>query len=329
MPQSRQKIVIGVVFNHNHDSVLIAKRPKDRIKAGLWEFPGGKSENGESEFDTLSRELFEETGIEVIKARPLSVIQYQYSHAEINMSVWIVDEWKGNMGGKEGQQIRWCETEALCPEKFPEANKKLIKLLKLPLLYLITPDLEIYDEAFFENLSDYLENGLKLIQFRSPSLKLNERLKIAERLIEQCDKYKCRLIYNGSYEDAKRIGADGVHLSSKLLNQRNQYDTNDDFYIAGSCHNLDELEIAYGCNLDFCVLSPVNYTFSHSHSLPLGWDKTKELTGRAGLPVYALGGIKHVELERAILSGCYGISLISDIWNSDNGGEIVKLLANS
>ncbi len=327
MSSSRQKIVIGIIFNRAFDSVVISKRPPDKSMEGFWEFPGGKSEVGETEYDTLSRELKEETGIEVLKAHRIYDIEYDYTETDINLSAWIVDEYKGDVVGREGQQVNWCEIEQLISSKFPPANKKLVKLLKLPSLYLITPDLVKYDDVFFKTLSGYLENGLKLMQFRSPSLKLNDRLAVAERLINLCEQYKCKLIFNGSYDDARRVGAHGVHLTSRILMQGSEYDSDEKFYVAGSCHNTLELEMAAKCNLDFSVLSPVKNTHSHSYSMPLGWNKVHSLVSSSRIPVYALGGLKPDDLDDALSSGCIGISMISGIWSIDDAEKSIKKLS--
>lgn len=321
---SRQKVVVGIIFNQSLDSVLVAKRPPHKIKGDCWEFPGGKARPGEAEFETLSREINEETGIVVRRARKIHVVDYDYPDTSISMSAWIVDDWNGKISGKEGQLIKWSKIENLSDLEFPEANKKLIKILKLPLLYVITPDLATYDNGFFKTLAGYIEHGLKLIQFRCPSLESNVRNMVAEKILRMCEEYGCKVILNASYDEARSIGAHGVHLTSKKLMDFNQQDSFDDFYVAGSCHNIQELEQAQSCNLDFCVLSPVCNTSSHSHSIPLGWDNIIKLSNLVQIPVYALGGVKHHDVNRALMSGCYGISMISGVWESDNGNNIIK-----
>lgn len=326
--ESRQKVVVGIIYNQFLDSVLVAKRPEHKTMGGLWEFPGGKSRTGESELETLIREISEETGVIVNKARQIQVIDHDYPNVSIKMSVWLIDSWSGHILGKEGQLIKWSKIDKLSSREFPEANAKLIKLLRLPLLYLITPDLKSYGGNFFNTLSGYLENGLKLIQFRCPSLTNENKLVVAEKLLKACESYDCKVIINGSYEEAKRIGAHGVHLNSIRLMDSRYLRALGDFYVAGSCHNNEELNQAQKCNLDYCVLSPVNNTKSHGDSRPLRWKDISILTNSVQIPVYALGGVKHHDVNRALESGCYGISMISGVWESKNGNSIINSIGN-
>jgi len=326
--ESRQKVIVGIIYNQSLDSVLIAKRPFHKHQGGLWEFPGGKPLPGESELKTLSREVEEETGIKVVNAHKIQVINYDYVDLKTTLSIWIVDSWTGKVISSEGQITNWCNVNNLTNYHFPEANKRLLKILKLPMLYLITPDLKYYNESFFNSINNYLDNGLKLIQFRCPSLSTHERMLVAERLLKICDQYHCMLIFNGSLNEAEKIGADGVHLTSEKLMNYHPKKIAENFYLAASCHDNKELSQAKKFDLDFCVIGPVHNTISHSNSIPLGWGKISKLLKGAPFPVYALGGITHYDIRNAIKSGCYGISMISGVWESNIGIEILKKYGN-
>ncbi len=324
MPESRQQVIVGIIYNQTLDSVLISKRPYSKPQGGMWEFPGGKPLPDESEFKTLSREIEEETGLKVVNAHKIQVINHDYVDLKTTLNIWIVDRWTGEYASREGQIIKWCNVDDLINYHFPEANKNLLKILKLPILYLITPDLKHYNENYFYTINRYLENGLKLIQFRCPSLPIHERMAVAGRLKKLCNQFNCLMIYNGSQNEAEAVGADGVHLSSKNLMNYHPQKTAENFYLAASCHNTYELSQAKKCNLDFCVIGPVHNTTSHEHTIPLGWENISNLTKGVPFPVYALGGIKHSDTIKALNSGCYGISMISGIWDSDIGIEIIK-----
>jgi 8-oxo-dGTP diphosphatase len=78
--------------------------------------------------------------------------------------------------------------------------------------------------------------------------------------------------------------------------------------VGASCHDGEELELAAHLNADFATLSPVRSTASHPDAKPLGWDGFARLVADARLPVYALGGVEPVDLERARLAGAQGVA---------------------
>lgn len=118
-------VAVGVILNKNHQ-ILIALRPKDTHQGGLWEFPGGKVEPGESVTEALSRELFEELGIEVLSCEPLVEISHDYQDKSVLLDVWWVRQFSGSPEGKEGQPIEWTAAASLPQFQFPEANRPII-----------------------------------------------------------------------------------------------------------------------------------------------------------------------------------------------------------
>ena len=87
--------------------MLISKRPKGSLQGDLWEFPGGKIETEEAEFDALRRELKEELDINVSVAEKVLQFSHKYSEELIVFSVWYVRGFNGNATGNEGQKIAW------------------------------------------------------------------------------------------------------------------------------------------------------------------------------------------------------------------------------
>jgi 8-oxo-dGTP diphosphatase len=116
-------VAIGLVFNTAGD-ILIAKRPLHKYKGGLWEFPGGKVEAGESVLQALRREFFEEVGIQVLTARPWLQIP-----SEVLLDVYRVEEYSGEPFGKEGQEVLWVPLQQLLQFEFPPANQMIIEKL--------------------------------------------------------------------------------------------------------------------------------------------------------------------------------------------------------
>ena len=121
-------VAVGVILNE-HQQVLIARRPMGSHQGGLWEFPGGKVEMGESLEQALFRELKEELAIEVSTCSPLVQIEHDYGDKLVLLDVCIVRSFTGDAVGVEGQVLRWIGLDQLEGYQFPAANKPIIKLL--------------------------------------------------------------------------------------------------------------------------------------------------------------------------------------------------------
>ncbi len=121
-----QKVVVGVIEN-TQQQIFIAKRPQHVHLGGLWEFPGGKVEPGESWLEALKRELDEEIGIQVLCAKPLTEYKYHYDDRSVHLSFWHVSAFSGTAHGKEGQQVLWAEKNALAQYPMPKANKAILQ----------------------------------------------------------------------------------------------------------------------------------------------------------------------------------------------------------
>lgn len=121
--------VVAAVIRGDSDSILIAKRPDHLHQGGLWEFPGGKVDDGEAVCDALARELDEELAIEVKAAEPFMEIHHDYSDKSVFLDIWTVEQFEGEPQGNEGQQVRWVSRNELRSYDFPEANLAIIDKL--------------------------------------------------------------------------------------------------------------------------------------------------------------------------------------------------------
>lgn len=108
--------------------VLIAQRPEGKALAGLWEFPGGKLEDGERPEDALIRELNEELGIEVKAAclAPLTFASHAYDDFHLLMPLYICRRWEGIVSAREGQALAWVAPRRLRDYPMPPADLPLI-----------------------------------------------------------------------------------------------------------------------------------------------------------------------------------------------------------
>ena len=121
-------VVVGVLLNENQQ-VLIALRPVQSHQGGLWEFPGGKVEEGESVEYALNREFEEELGISVLACTELTQIRHEYSDKSVLLDVWRIEKYSGTPKGREGQVIEWRALSKLRAEDFPKANERIIRVL--------------------------------------------------------------------------------------------------------------------------------------------------------------------------------------------------------
>jgi len=108
--------------------VLIAQRPEGKPMAGLWEFPGGKVENGERPEETLIRELKEELGITVSEAclAPLAFASHSYPDFHLLMPLYVCRRWEGTVIATEGQRFAWERPKRLRDYDMPPADVPLI-----------------------------------------------------------------------------------------------------------------------------------------------------------------------------------------------------------
>lgn len=120
-------VAVGIVYKDG--KILIGKRRPEGLLGGLWEFPGGKKERGESLKAAVAREVKEETGVEVAVGRRLAIVKHTYSHFRITMHAFICEYVSGTACPLGCEQVRWVAPARLKRFAFPAANRKLIEML--------------------------------------------------------------------------------------------------------------------------------------------------------------------------------------------------------
>lgn len=303
--------VAAAVITNAQGEVLISLRHAHLHQGGLWEFPGGKVEPGETAYAALLRELHEELGVTVQSAHPLIRIPHAYPDKQVMLDVWRVSAFSGEPHGHDGQAIRWVSPDRLADFTFPAANDPILTAAQLPDAYLITPEPEA---DFLAQLERALQNGVRLLQLRARSLGDAAYRELARNACHLAHAQGAQLLLNADPALVVEVGADGIHLTSERLARLSQRPLPPEYWVAASCHNPAELQQAAAINCDFGVLGPVQSTASHPDAPALGWQGLQTLTETTLLPVYALGGMQLADRARAWDRGAQGIAAIRGLW---------------
>lgn len=125
-------LVVAAALIDADGRVLMAQRPPGRSLAGLWEFPGGKLNPGESPEAALVRELHEELGIETTRAclSPAVFASHRYETFQLLMPLYLCRSWRGTPQPLEGQALKWVEPARLADLPMPPADIPLVALLR-------------------------------------------------------------------------------------------------------------------------------------------------------------------------------------------------------
>lgn len=303
--------VAAAVIVSARGELLISRRHAQAHQGGLWEFPGGKVEAGETALQALRRELHEELGIDIRAARPLIRIPHHYPDKSVLLDVWRVDSFDGEAHGREGQPVRWVQPCRLRDFDFPVANRPIVAAARLPDRYLITPE---PGADFMDRLEHAFAAGTRLIQLRAQRPSVADYLRLAGQVCALARGYGAEVLLNADPAVVAEAGAAGVHLPARRLRMLARRPLPKGLWVAASCHDADELALAAQIDCDFAVLGPVLPTASHPGAPHLGWEAFHGLTESTALPVYALGGLAPADLEAAWRAGAQGIAAIRGLW---------------
>jgi 8-oxo-dGTP diphosphatase len=305
------EVAVAVLLRHD-GAVLLARRPRGKVYAGYWEFPGGKVEPGEPVARALRREVREELGVEIARAHPWITRTFSYPHASVRLHFHRVFAWRGEPRALEHEALAWQQPDSVEVEPLLPANGPVLRGLQLPGEYAISRAGELGVEPFLSKLEARLRGGLKLVQVREKTLGVHEVKAFARRVVALARDHGAKVLVNADIALARDIDADGVHLTAEQLHTASRRP--DLPWCGASCHSSEELRRAEALGVDFAVLGPVHATPSHPRAVPLGWERFREIASDPGVPVYALGGIVPGDLERALSCGAHGIAMVRGAW---------------
>ncbi|MBX4335453.1 8-oxo-dGTP diphosphatase MutT [Bartonella raoultii] len=125
-------LVVACALLDQENRILLTERPQGKSLAGLWEFPGGKVEQGETPEASLIRELEEELGVHVQANNllPLTFASHGYETFHLLMPLYLCYHYEGVPKGREGQNLKWIFIRDLDKYPMPDADKPLVKILK-------------------------------------------------------------------------------------------------------------------------------------------------------------------------------------------------------
>ena len=125
-------LVVAAALVDIDGRVLIARRPEGKKMAGLWEFPGGKVESGETPEAALVRELHEELDIDTSGSclAPLTFASHEYDEFHLLMPLYVCRRWKGRVVAKEHSAIKWVRPIRMAEYPMPPADVPLVAMLR-------------------------------------------------------------------------------------------------------------------------------------------------------------------------------------------------------
>lgn len=304
--------VVAGVLQDARGRILLARRTKGRDLAGLWEFPGGKREPGESAEAALARELHEELGVQVTVGAPLIAVPQQYPHKRLRLDVRRITAWRGTPRGHEGQALAWVPPHMLASYAMPPADRPVVAALVQPDRYLVSPP-PADPASWLADLQAALDAGARRVQLRAPSVDSSDFRPLARLAVERCRVARVDVLVNADIDLALELGV-GVHLRDAQVRALAKRPLADGLLVGASCHDADGLARAEQLGCDFAVLGPVATTATHPDAAGIGWGAFAALREHVSLPIYAIGGMTPGDIDIARSHGGQGIAAIRALW---------------
>lgn len=312
-PPARTIEVVAGVIRDRRGRILLARRTEGRDLAGLWEFPGGKRELGETAEQALRRELREELGIEVDIGAPLIRVPQAYPAKRLYLDVHEIRAWSGSMRGLEGQALAWVPAHKLTEYAMPPADVPVVAALLQPDRYLVTPAPGNDDATWLATLERALASGIRRVQLRAPACDPARWQRLATQAVALCRDAGAEVLINADFELAAALGA-GVHLRASQLSALTHRPLATGLPVGASCHSVTDLRVAQAIGCNFAVVGAIKPTATHPDAEPVGWNGFVAMRESVSLPIYAIGGLTNEDISEARRHGAQGIAAIRSLW---------------
>lgn len=295
--------VAAAVIRDHQGRLLLSQRPEGKHLAGLWEFPGGKCEPGESAHAALARELHEELGIEVTGSRPLLSLTHHYPEKSVRLLIRSVDDFHGSAVGREGQRVDWFEPAAARALSMPAADRPILQLLSLdPRLVMIPgPLVPVSTDSIIAAWQAALDAGFRLLCLPCEGLEGEHLESLARRCAALSRQAGARWLIDGRPVLVQALGADGVHLGSGRLERYHHRPVDSGQILAVSCSDDHALAQAARLEADFACLAP------RRQDSAIDWPDFAARVAASPLPVVALG-VGPSDLDHARELGAFGVA---------------------
>ncbi len=287
--RGRIHVVAAALLDSTARQVLIARRDPRAHQGGLWEFPGGKVEPGESAEMALRRELHEEIGIHATRLRPLISVAHDYADKRVLLDTWQVDAYSGEPEAREGQPLRWVPIGALRDFEFPAANRPIIDALQLPGCLPVVEASGADAGGLLRRLSEVCERpGVDLLQLHAGA---DVGPALLTDAMAMCRERGKQLMLDARAEGARAMGADGLHFSIAQLDHGTPPRAGR--WLSAGCRDARELDVAMRAGVDFVLISPAD------DGGAFDWEAFARLARLSNLPAYAFGDLDAAHGDRA------------------------------
>ena len=308
-------VAIGVLKKEGR--ICLSQRQKHQTFAEKWEFPGGKVEKGESFEEALIREFKEELNIDTQQWQPLIEVPWHYEKLSVRLHVFETEMFSGNPIGNEGQEVAWFLPNELSDLDFPEANKGIVSAIQLPHQYMMSGPYQDVEDAL-NKIQQGLASGIEICQLKNRGLNPDTFTDLVCRATVMCHSQGAKILLNGDIALLEQFpDVDGIQLSAQAIGDHHSQASrpiHQGKLLGISTHSLTDIEKALTLEPNFLMLSPIKPTASHPDLLALGWQEFERLVKEVVVPVYALGGMKPEDVERARNFGAQGVAAISGYW---------------
>lgn len=326
MSRPRTDIVLGLLREPD-GRVWTEVRPDGKHLAGMRAFPGGKRRSGETLRVALERELAEEIGIRVRRARRLITLDWDYPDRHLRLIGFEVTDWQGRPRSGEGQTLaaepldRDARGDWLAA--MPPANRGLVNALVLPRCLAITPPVDAAGvrawQAGVESRLHALPAPM-LVNLRPGPAAGREAVSwpALARAVLAAGHWP---VVNPPGDRSWPEGLDprvGLHLNHARLMSISEERVREaqarGHLVTAAVHDRATLDRAVELAVDLVTVSPLRATATHPGVSGIGWPAFAELAEAASMPVYALGGVGVDDLPRIWRRGGFGVAGISAFW---------------